>query len=85
MITLEEKVLKNSLREVFEAIVEDLNELWKKLTLKRKKTLKANIKCGFKKFQTTDNNALQKWRKFTNEKIQGMVYLAMKIANGLKS
>ena len=47
MITLEKKVLKDSLREVFETIAENLKELWKKLTLKQKKTLKANIKCGF--------------------------------------
>lgn len=85
MITSGKKVLKDSPREVFETIAENLKDLWKKLTLKQKKTLKANIKCGFKKFQTTDKNALQNWRKFTNEKIQVIVYLAKKIANGLKS
>ena len=47
MITLEKNVLKDSPREVFEAIAENLKELWKKLTLKQKKTLKANVKCGF--------------------------------------
>ena len=83
MITLQKKVVKDSPWEVFETIAENLKELWKKLTLKQKKTLKANIKCGFKKFQTTDKNALQNWRKFINEKIQVIVYLAKKIANGL--